>query len=545
MTPPPAVTPAPTLGARRSDLWRLLVLAAVAVGVHWWVVANTAVTARDSVGFARYALALENPTAGWPEGTARTWKDVLKEEPHPPGYPLAVLAAAQVVKGVSNAPLPERTLAAAQLASAAAGVLLVVPLYWLGRKVFSPAVGFWAALLVQLLPVFARDTSDGLSDGPFLLCMVSALALGVWAPDRRRAWPGLLLCGLAAGLAYLIRPEGVLVPLAVGLVLLLRSESLGFPKMAGGILAVAVGFLLVGGPYMATIGGFTNKPSFGLKAETGGEPLGAVAGPPFAASMQPADAKGRTRLMLAVGLAAQEGLKAGHYGLAVMAVVGFLCLFGRVFSDWRLGLTALVAAGHLVAAVAVGFKQGYVSERHMLPVVAVGSVFAVGGLPAWFALWARLPAVGPLFARKWWPTAACVALAVSCLPPLFSRQLHENRTGHKRAGAVLATEIDKLTDEEKAGVVVLDHYQWCQFFSGRATYFIPPDPPEESQKVVFLVLELDKEGKPEQPDFGSDRHKAALGYYEHPKQGWEVTPVYRWPSDDKPRMLLAKVAPKK
>lgn len=541
MTSPPAEPSAPP-GLRRSDLWRLLVLVAVAVAVHWWVVANTAVTARDSVGFARYALSLQEPNAGRPEGATRTWKDVLREEPHPPGYPLTVLAAVPVVNAVSHASLEDRTLAAAQLASAVAGVLLVFPVFWLGRLLFSSGVGFWSALLVQLLPVFARDTSDGLSDGPFLLCMTTALALGVWAFDRRRAWPGLLLCGAAAGLAYLIRPEGVLVPAAMALVLLLRSAQLEFPKVGGGALALAVGFLVMSGPYMAVIGGFTNKPAFGLKT---GEPIGAAGGPLFAESM-PEGGSNRTRLMLAVGLAAKEGLKAGHYGVAIYAAVGFVVLFGRVWGEPRFWPAALTGAGHLLAAVALGFKQGYVSERHLLPVMAVGVVFAVGGLPALFRLFARLPAVGPLFAWTWWPRVTCVLLAASCVPPLLATRLHENRLGHKEAGAKLAAAIAELSPDEQKRVVVLDHYQWCQYYSGRATHGIPPDPPEAEQRVRFVVLELDKDGQPEKPDFGSERHEQAVALYTTLPPGWVKEDVYHWPADkprEQARMVLAKVSP--
>jgi hypothetical protein len=188
-----------------------------------------------------------------------------------------------------------------------------------------------------------------------------------------------------------------------------------------------------------------------------------------------------------------------------------------------------------------------VSERHLMPVMTVGAVFAVGGLPELFRLFARLPSVGRVFAWKWWPTAVCVLLAASCVPPLLATRLHEDRLGHKEAGKYLAAEIDRLPKEEQTQVVVLDHYQWCQYFSGRATYFIPPDPPEAEQRVRFVVLELDKDGKPEAPAFGSERHKQAVTFYTQPQPGWVVETIYRWPEDESkpPRMVLAKVSPPK
>src|SRR4051794_2496189 len=64
------------------DLPWLLVLLALAGGVRIWLIGHTEVTARDGIGFIRYAWDLHN----------RPWKEVLRENPHPPFYPVTVLA---------------------------------------------------------------------------------------------------------------------------------------------------------------------------------------------------------------------------------------------------------------------------------------------------------------------------------------------------------------------------------------------------------------------------------------------------------------------
>src|SRR5207248_230773 len=86
-----------------------------------------------------------------------------------------------------------------------------------GRMLFGRNVAFAAALLFQVLPVPARITSDGLSEGLYLLTVAGALVLGVRAV-RRPGVGGFLVCGLATGLGYLVRPEGLMVAGAVGLV---------------------------------------------------------------------------------------------------------------------------------------------------------------------------------------------------------------------------------------------------------------------------------------------------------------------------------------
>lgn len=514
---------------------RLCVLVLIAAVAHWWLVSNTVVTARDSIGFARYALSLGDP--------GRSWAEVLRAEAHPPGYPLAVLTAHTLLP--ADKPPTDRILFAAQVASSIAGVLVVFPVYWLGRRLFNRSVGFWSALLLQLLPVFARDTADGLSDGPFLWCVLSALACGVWALDRPRAWPGLLACGVLSGLAYLIRPEGGLVPVSVGVLLLVRAGRHGFGNLVVGGTALVVGFLAVGGPYMATIGGFTNKPAF--KTETAA--VSVAGGPVFARSIPP-DAAGGQRALLTARTMGEEWLKAGHYGVAVFAVIGLVLCAPRVWREPQFWLPVLYSGGQLIAVAALGFKKGYVSERHLLPVAAVGTVFAVGGLPAWFGLWAKVPAVGRVFAWKWWPASLCTVLAVIGAVPVFTTKLHDDRRGHKEAGPKLAEAIAALTPDEQAGVVVLDHYQWCQFFSGRATAAIPPDPPPDRQRVVFVVLEGEEKEKdgvrrwlPENPDFGSPRHDAAVRYFLTPPPGSVVEWVHHWPpgQPEQAKMALVKI----
>ena len=163
-------------------------LVLVSLGIHVWLVSHTKVTARDSIGFARYALRIQSPESSNPEKPAdrrRLKVDVIREAEQPPGYPIAVWVAAKVVRRTmvperpdglwSSTQLAESTLLATQIANAIAALLLVVPTYLIGRMLFSRSVGFSAALLFQVLPVSARITSDGLSEGVYLLAVATSL----------------------------------------------------------------------------------------------------------------------------------------------------------------------------------------------------------------------------------------------------------------------------------------------------------------------------------------------------------------------------------
>lgn len=63
---------------------------------------------------------------------------------------------------------------AGQLTSTLAALLLLYPMYQLGRLLFDRRVGFGAALLFQYLPISSHHLSDGISEALFLLLVASA-----------------------------------------------------------------------------------------------------------------------------------------------------------------------------------------------------------------------------------------------------------------------------------------------------------------------------------------------------------------------------------
>ena len=195
-------------------------------------------------------------------GRAKNTLDHVRGSEHPPGYPLAVWATDAALGIVSKQSLPERALLAAQLANAIAAMLLVIPTYLIGRMLFSRNVGFAAALLFQVLPVPARITSDGLTEGVYLLATGSAIMLGVRAVRCPRI-SDFLLCGLATGASYLVRPEGLMVAAGPGAVVVLAGTHppLAARRGRGRLTALCIGVALVSVPYMALIGKFTNKPT--------------------------------------------------------------------------------------------------------------------------------------------------------------------------------------------------------------------------------------------------------------------------------------------
>src|SRR5439155_24248464 len=123
------------------------------------------------------------------------------------------------VRAVAGKTTPENMELSCQLVNLIASLMLILPMYWLGRQFFDRPVSFVGTLLYQYLPISAQHLSDGISEPLFLVLLVSGLLQAVQAVRARAVWHGVL-CGVFTGLAYLTRPEGALVLPAFGVVLM-------------------------------------------------------------------------------------------------------------------------------------------------------------------------------------------------------------------------------------------------------------------------------------------------------------------------------------
>ena len=174
-----------------------------------WQITHTEVISRDALQYIRMAWQLDHAS----------WKTVLPQSEYHPGYPVSVLLMSHLVRPlVGDQDLAQTMQLSAQLATALASILLVIPMYYLGRELFDRRLSFWGTLLFQCLPASGRLLGDGLSEGLFLLWSASSLLYA--ARGLRSGCPFcFLLCGLFGGLAFLTRPEGAVLVAAAGLVL--------------------------------------------------------------------------------------------------------------------------------------------------------------------------------------------------------------------------------------------------------------------------------------------------------------------------------------
>jgi hypothetical protein len=474
-------------------------LAAAAAGLRAWQLTHTAVASRDSIGYARIAWRLEHGN----------WRKVIPHSAQHPLYPAALLVVSRPVRHLVPGDLPYAMQLSAQLTTAIAGVLLVLPSFLLGRELFDRRVGFGGSLLFQCLPAGGRVLGDGLSEGVFLLFASWALyfavrALNGWSPVS------FALAGLTAGLAYLTRPEGLLIVAATGLVLVGSQAVARWRRPRQNLIAcgaaLALATLAVAGPYMVLIRGLTVKQAANRvfdkvvsRVPTPDRRVASVGvGPALFAEWSdpnPDDHLPSERRLWGLTAVANMVIRGFFWSSWLPALVALWVRrerFRVVPGAWVIVLLCGMIA---TALYGVAVVVGYASDRHLLLVIMAGSYWAAAGMPllgaAAAALAGRLRTAGAGW--RWadgrvWTAALWAAL---CGGPLFRtlETLHPDRAGFRQAGYWLA-------EHAWTGDEIVDAYAWANYYAGHV--FTEVDPadglpdrpgPAHEPRVRFVVLE--------------------------------------------------------
>ncbi len=88
-----------------------------------------------------------------------------------------------------------------------AGTLLLIPVFWLGKKLISERIGLYAALLVAIHPYLLRLSAEIMRDSLFYLLLITAVAFAVKAAEKGVLW--WIAPGIFTGLATMTRTEGI------------------------------------------------------------------------------------------------------------------------------------------------------------------------------------------------------------------------------------------------------------------------------------------------------------------------------------------------
>lgn len=543
MTEPLATHHAPRT-THKTDWLLIGVLVALVLPLRLWLICNTEVTARDSIGYIRYALQFEQ----------KPWAKVLQQNHQHPGYPVLVWLTSLPIRAMEDATTAANMTLSAQLVSLVASLVLLVPMYWLGRQFFDRPVSFFATLLYQYLPISAQHLSDGISEPLYLVFLVMGLLQMVHGIRNRSVWR-CALGGVFAGLAYLTRPEGALILPALGLMLIVMqirpTWRCSWWRCGGCGSAAVFSAIAVGCTYAIVIGGLTNKPAplvamgFAERAEMK-RPVD-IAGPLslFAATIPPTDNKllSLGRSVWALGEEINQGF---HYLAGVPALLGFVWSFAGLRRQPAFWALMAYIAIHGLILISLAMRVYYISDRHVMILVIGGCFFAVvalSELPRRILAWRKPVSQAPTETTGWlrsaplWSAVLFVALLGACLPKATQR-LHGNRAGNHAAGIWLAEHLHE-------GDVVMDDHAWSMFHAGLVfEEGREPKLPRDLEATCYIVItrSRDPRAQPQSQvigvEFNPDGTAKSLRTVPIAK---DAKTVYTWPPKaeaDKVRVLI-------
>ncbi len=188
------------------------------------------------------------------------WQDGLTRGIDHPLHPLLIVAAHDLLGGDG----PGSWQRAALLLCFASGILLVIPIYLLALEVFGTGTAWLACLVTVANPIMGSIVLNVLSESTFLLWWT----FGLWAAVRFLREGRFFWLPLATGLgalAYLTRPEGMLLPMALAASLLIlpfsRATRIHWPRWWRALAFLVGGLVFLVGPYIALKGGLGTKPA--------------------------------------------------------------------------------------------------------------------------------------------------------------------------------------------------------------------------------------------------------------------------------------------
>jgi len=249
--------------SEKEGVWRAVAVLSFAGVARLFAAAATLTIAVDGVVYIKQARLLAS-------GQIREALAI----PYHIGY-AAVVAALHRLLFLPNT--PEFWELAGQVVSLFAGFVLVVILWRLGEEVFGQKAGFWvglAAVNVQLVRFSAQVRSEAL----YLALLFGAVLFGVRFLKRKHL-SHATLCGLMVVLAYLVRPEALLLVVVLFcflLVVFVRGavakkegfwrDGAGAAALCGVVAACALPYMLAIAPF-GGVGKEVGTPKITLKRD--------------------------------------------------------------------------------------------------------------------------------------------------------------------------------------------------------------------------------------------------------------------------------------
>ena len=103
---------------------------------------------------------------------------------------------------------------AGKLISSFFGIMVIFPVYFLGKRIFDRKVAFLSVFLLVIHPYVRRFSADVLKESLYLFLLAASIWFSLRTFEKEKIYPYIFIPFLSA-MAYLIRPDGVEILLVV------------------------------------------------------------------------------------------------------------------------------------------------------------------------------------------------------------------------------------------------------------------------------------------------------------------------------------------
>lgn len=404
--------------------------------------------------------------------------ETIRAQDQHPGYPAMLLACTRAVEWLGYRAEPGSWIAGGVIVSFVCGLLSVAVVWFFARDLFDEKIANVAAIVFIVLPVPRTNAVDAQSDTPHALVYLLAAWMATTGITNGNLWR-LAAAGLASGVAFWIRPEGLEVVLVAIPLLAWHAfrAHWSWPRRVLAVGTLAGTALVVVAPYTLLAGKITSKQLPGVQARfvqlyqnpapapesaqsavtrvpekieqpATSPPSPALPRSPTPAAVDPssadapmvdAPAAAPTNPVPAPPAAERRYSAAfilSVIGGAISAFINSICqgfkfvfiplyLLGDVALAWhrprgiQIGLLSLLGATHIFMLMCLHGLSGYIAHRHVIPLVGLAMPFVALGVVQ-LGTWAALV----LKTRPVYGTLATLAISCSIVMPYTLRRLN-------------------------------------------------------------------------------------------------------------------------
>jgi len=232
---------------KKKDYYNIAILSLITVLIGIYLIAKTALISKDGTLYINCAK----------QFATLNLVDAVRSIEVCPGYSFLIYLMHKVAGLFDHTESLQRWIVSAQVVSLLSKLIASIMLYFIGNYFTDRKTAFWGVIILSILPDSAEHGSDALTEWPHLAFLFTGILLLLLGNIYKKIWI-FGLAGISAGIAFLIRSEGVQIIIygtAWLIFNLIKPEGkLKRSQAITALVLMLIGFAILSVPYMKLTG---------------------------------------------------------------------------------------------------------------------------------------------------------------------------------------------------------------------------------------------------------------------------------------------------